>query len=245
LVSKTASVINAITGKFIKGHVSVNKNWTRTVSFTHNGLIKTKSLHRIVARTFCGRPSRHLLKAYADLEVNHIDGNRSNNVPSNLEWVLGNENVLHSHQIGLCPRDTPVLARCVLTNKITRFHSAKRCADYFGIHRATFFKHLKYLNHGKQKAKNHIFKYDDESNWVEYPEEQIREFGSINAKLGSIVTDVGNQRFVHRSISEASRFHGINGVTVWRNLKIRREFQYRDVLFRFLSDLKTRDQKGV
>ena len=40
--------------------------------------------HRILARTFIGRPSRHLDKKYKELEVNHIDGNRLNNKLNNI-----------------------------------------------------------------------------------------------------------------------------------------------------------------
>lgn len=46
-------------------------------------------VHRLVAMSFC---SGFFDKA----DVNHIDGNKSNNKSSNLEWCTRSENVLHS-----------------------------------------------------------------------------------------------------------------------------------------------------
>jgi hypothetical protein len=33
--------------------------------------------------------------------VNHIDGNKTNNIVSNLEWVNNSENQLHAYKLGL------------------------------------------------------------------------------------------------------------------------------------------------
>lgn len=51
-------------------------------------------VHRIVATYFCDNPEHKP-------EVNHIDGNKSNNKASNLEWVTRSENELHAYRTGL------------------------------------------------------------------------------------------------------------------------------------------------
>lgn len=48
--------------------------------------------HRIVYAKFVGPLSQHL-------SINHIDGNPSNNKPSNLELVTQSENNLHSYRV--------------------------------------------------------------------------------------------------------------------------------------------------
>lgn len=51
-------------------------------------------VHRIVATYFCDNPEHKP-------EVNHIDGNKSNNRASNLEWVTRSENERHAYRTGL------------------------------------------------------------------------------------------------------------------------------------------------
>lgn len=54
-----------------------------------NGKTKSVKVHRLVAEAFIPNPLRlH--------EVNHIDGNKSNNSVENLEWVTHQENMAHA-----------------------------------------------------------------------------------------------------------------------------------------------------
>lgn len=61
----------------------------------YDGKGKPKSLciHRIVASTFILNDDK------TKLEVNHIDGNKSNNCVSNLEWCTRGENIKHAYTL--------------------------------------------------------------------------------------------------------------------------------------------------
>ena len=60
-----------------------------------DGSRKVFSVHRLILETFC--PNSDSDK----LQVNHIDGNKTNNNLSNLEWVTCQQNVQHGYRLGL------------------------------------------------------------------------------------------------------------------------------------------------
>lgn len=61
-----------------------------------DGKIKfiNKFIHQLVAKAFIPNPNNYT-------QVNHIDGNKTNNCVSNLEWCSAKENVQHSLKTGL------------------------------------------------------------------------------------------------------------------------------------------------
>lgn len=65
-----------------------------SVRLSKNGIVKMKLIHRLVAISF-------LLNNQNKTQVNHIDGNKQNNILSNLEWVTHSENAKHAYINGL------------------------------------------------------------------------------------------------------------------------------------------------
>ena len=154
-VSRDSKVLNVKTGKILKGTIHKDNKVYIHISLG-DGKTKAYLLHRLLARTFLGRPIRHLDKSYDELQVNHIDGNRLNNLLPNLEWCTGKENNEHSHANNFHPKDKQILVRNILTNEEMIFNSNKACADHFKIHRATFHKRLKTNRHGFKHNEYHI-----------------------------------------------------------------------------------------
>jgi hypothetical protein len=66
-----------------------NNHGYMSVILCKNNKAKTTMVHRLVAETFI---PNHGNKS----EVNHLDGNKSNNCVSNLEWCTKEENMNHS-----------------------------------------------------------------------------------------------------------------------------------------------------
>lgn len=70
------------------------------VFLSKNGETKHFFMHRLVAEKFIPNTENKP-------QVNHIDGNKTNNCVENLEWVTGSENMYHSYKIGLHKRLSP------------------------------------------------------------------------------------------------------------------------------------------
>ncbi len=64
------------------------------VDLSKNNIQKKVLVHRLVAKTFIPNPKNKL-------QVNHINGIKTDNRVDNLEWVTAKQNNLHARKIGL------------------------------------------------------------------------------------------------------------------------------------------------
>lgn len=92
-VTKEGLVFSSKTNKFLKFSYD-KKGYQRVGLYIGNCKSKTIKVHRLVAETFIPN-----LKNKTD--VNHKDGNKSNNNISNLEWTTRSENMKHAFKTGL------------------------------------------------------------------------------------------------------------------------------------------------
>lgn len=73
---------------------SQNSNGYLKVLLALNGKRKQCLVHQLVALHFLPNPYKHT-------QVNHKDGDKTNNRVDNLEWVSAEDNIQHSLEIGL------------------------------------------------------------------------------------------------------------------------------------------------
>lgn len=73
---------------------AVNSSGYLTVRLGVGGEYTSKYIHRLVAEAF-------ILNLYSKEQVNHINGIKTDNRTSNLEWVTSSENTKHAFNTGL------------------------------------------------------------------------------------------------------------------------------------------------
>lgn len=97
---------------------------------------KLMFVHRLVASIYLSNP-----KGYK--EVNHIDGDKTNNSVSNLEWCSRRDNIMHAHNTGLVKTRTPVVAINVHNGRKFTFSGQHEAARQMGLNQGNINHALK------------------------------------------------------------------------------------------------------
>lgn len=154
-VSDKGEVRNDRTGNFVKPILS-NSGYYRVRLWDH-GKNKNFFVHRLVAIAFVPNSNNKP-------EVNHIDGDKTNNVVANLEWVTGAENKRHCREVlGKVNRNPNLeaahkackkIVKCIDTGDI--YESITVAAKAIGVTPSSLSAHLIGLN---KKCKGLTFEY--------------------------------------------------------------------------------------
>ena len=131
-VSRDGVVTNTKSGRVLKSQI--NSSGYPCVTLRVDGVKKMYSIHRLVAMGY--------VSGFRDgLVVNHIDGDKMNYSPSNLEWVTSSQNSIHAYKNGLNSRSGENNGRHKLTkhqvSEIRWLHevgvSKKELADVYDV----------------------------------------------------------------------------------------------------------------
>jgi len=131
--------------------------YMKTMIVSDTGKNHTVTVHKMVALAYLGeRPEGY--------EINHIDGNKQNNSPSNLEYITHSANCKHSFDIGLQkPKRGELNGNSKLTAEMVndirntaanggRYYGRKRLAEKYGVSEA----HIKDIVNVRRGVWSHL-----------------------------------------------------------------------------------------
>lgn len=142
-VSNLGRVRNKRTNKVLIPYTS--ETGYLKVKLCENTIRKNERVHRLVALAFIDNPNKYS-------EVNHKDGDKTNNTVENLEWCTRQYNQLDwMTRENFTPSGRPP-KKVKCGNLI--FESVQKCADYYGVSRFVMSRWLNGHTEKPQYFKN-------------------------------------------------------------------------------------------
>lgn len=124
-VSSLGRVKSLVRKKILPVHNTSNGYFQ--VHLYRDGKAKYAYVHRLVADAFCDHGNQ------SQIEVNHIDGNRKNNIAVNLEWCTRSEN--HRTEIYIARQ---IEAKRHTSKPVSQFTmDGEHIATFHGLHEAS------------------------------------------------------------------------------------------------------------
>lgn len=141
-VNEDGEIRNYKTKKLIKGDIN-NCGYYR-VKLYNGDTKKTVYRHRAVAEAFIPNPN-HLP------EINHIDGNKSHNYKTNLEWSSRTHNEREAHRLNI--KEYKPFEVKFINGTIKKYEFAIQLANELNVTKRTVLNYLQkkskgFINHG-------------------------------------------------------------------------------------------------
>lgn len=201
-ISNYGDVRNDSTGTLLNGTIA--NNGYKMVHLRYR-IDKNLSVHRLVMKAFQPREDMD------ELQINHIDGNKTNNYIENLEWSTALDNMRHSYLNYLQKnRMKPCYQYDLQGNFIKEFINSNEAAkelncDYTNIWRCVteqqqHYKSWQFKSYKKDKIpswdnyhKNVIYVYDDNGIFIKMynsQKEAASDFGVAESSISRYVKGI-------------------------------------------------------
>jgi hypothetical protein len=160
-INQYGEVRNRHTGKIKSQQIDKHTGYLK-VHLYKNGKDHNRAVHQLLGEVFLNKPK--------GLDINHRDGNKLNNILSNLIPATRSENIQHAYDNGLNHRARPV--KIIETGEV--FPSVTACARAINHCHQNIFKCLDPNDTIHHSVKGYHFEF---STWEEYDNYRNRRDG--------------------------------------------------------------------
>lgn len=117
----------------------IGKQGYLQVRLCKNGKSKLHKVHILIANAFIDNPNNLPI-------INHIDGNKTNNTISNLEWCSYSHNIKHAYDIGL-RKKKPIIQKDLNNVTVKKWNCIAEASEKTGILHSSIWKCCNKKNH--------------------------------------------------------------------------------------------------
>lgn len=161
-------------------------------------------LHRLMALTFLDIPIN-----FHKLDVNHIDGIKSNNAIDNLEWCTRLENNLHAVKIGLRNDNRIVLVRDIRTNEVTEYFSMREAARVLKLGKCVVDSRVKSKGRKIYEDRKQYCLKSDFTEWGAVSEEDLFNSRGVKKKV-KYTNSKSGEELIFEDFDTAANYLNLN-----------------------------------
>lgn len=188
-------------------------------------------IHRLMALTFVDYPAD-----VRTMFVDHVDMNKQNNAPSNLEWVTQTENLRRARENrteeGLFATAHAVDIKDLYTGEVLSFRSLAEAGRHFDTTAAHVLQSIK--NHAmKTIFKQHYVVKSALQEWPDITKDDIKDI-SLSGGRPVLVKNVSTGEITrYKKAMQFVRATGLSKKTIMTNLKKGRQVKLFDLIFKY------------
>ena len=202
LIDKFGNVLNRLTNTIITAS-KANTGYYTFRMLNDDGSTENRLRHRIISLSFLPYTTNP-----EDLDVNHKNGIKGDDVIDNLEWCTRSENMNHAYKLGLRNDNIEVEVYDTHNSRHYIFASCGECARHLGITTATVTNRLKSNGYISYNG----FQFRRYGTNVPWPEAKPHQEGSFK-----VVKPNGTEIRCHAA--EAARLCGVTRTSLLRLIR--------------------------
>lgn len=241
-VTEDGKVVSLNNKKILSSRINNRGYYSCIIYDTKNKKYKNYVIHRLVAEAFIPNPNNKP-------EVNHIDGVKTNNHYTNLEWCTSSENQIHAYKLGLQKsKKGQESHRAKFTNKeileIRKLFNlnimdVKKIANLYNVSVRTIWNILEYNTYKNSTDEKEIPKYISLSR-TERGGENYRTAQLTNRQANEIRELYINEQ---KTIPELSKLYNVKSRVIWKILQYK-TYKTNEKYSKIYTTMNKNERKG-